>query len=67
MPPGLSRYRLSRLICGRRNLGRQREPGAGLPRMQGLAQRYGVNRDTLARLPAKAASWPARRRMRRAK
>jgi len=32
-----------------RILGGQREPGAGLPRMQGRAQWYGVNRNTLAR------------------
>ncbi len=31
------------------NFGGEREPGVGLPRMQGIAQRYGANRDTLAR------------------
>jgi hypothetical protein len=67
VPTGLSRYRLSRLICRRPNFGSEREPGAGFHRKQGLVQWYGVNRDTLARAPAAAVSWRARRWMRRAK
>ena len=43
------------------NFGSKREPGADLPRMQGLAQRYGVDRDTLARVPATVVRWRARR------
>ena len=43
------------------NFGSKRVPGADLPRMQGFAERYRVNRDTLTRAPATAANWTARR------
>ena len=65
--PGVSRYRISQLICGRasRTGSGSREPVC--PACRALAQRFRVNRDTLARPPARAASWPTPRRMRRAK
>ena len=43
------------------NFGSRREPGADLHRKQGLAQQYGVDWDTLARVPAIAVSCRARR------
>ena len=42
------------------NFGSKRVPGADLPRMQGFAERYRVNRDTLTRAPAPAANWSGR-------
>ena len=61
--PDVLRYRLSADLQAP-NFGSKRESGADLPRMQGPAQRHGVDRGTLARVPATAASWTARRRMR---
>ena len=65
MPPGfpLAPY----IAADLQSAHSQRAAGAGsrLARMQGPSPWYEVNRDTLARSAAKAASWPARRRIRR--
>ena len=56
VPPGVSRYPVSRLICGRASSAGvgSREPA--WPACRTLAHWYGVNRDTLARPAARAAA-----------
>ena len=65
MPPGASRYLDIAAELRERILGGEWEPGATMPRMSELARGYGVNRDTLARPRARAASRPAHRWIRR--
>lgn len=66
MAPGVSRYLDIAADLRTRILGGEWEPGAKLPRMADLAQRYGVNRDTLARavaiLEAEGLVWAVPRR-----
>jgi DNA-binding GntR family transcriptional regulator len=63
---GVSRYLDIAADLRARILGGEWEPGAKLPRMSDLAQRYGVNRDTLARaiaiLEAEGLVWAVPRR-----
>ena len=66
MAPGVSRYLDIAADLRARILACEWEPGAKLPRMSDLAQRYGVNRDTLARavaiLEAEGLVWAVPRR-----
>lgn len=66
MAPGVSRYLDIAADLRARILGGEWEPGATMPRMSDLAQRYGVNRDTLARavtiLEAEGLVWAVPRR-----
>jgi hypothetical protein len=47
--------------------GRRAQDPTPRPACRPFRSEYGINQDTLARAPAKAASWPTRRRIRRAK
>ena len=56
VPPGVSRYPVSRLICGRASSAGSGSREPAYPACRTLAQRYGVNRDTLAgRRPGRPA------------
>ena len=57
VPPGVSRYPVSRLICGRASSAGSGSREPAWPACRTLAQWYGVNRDTLAgRRPGRPAA-----------
>ena len=49
VPPGILRYPVSRLICGRASSAGSGSREPAYPASRTLAQRYGINRDTSAR------------------